>query len=54
MMRKEDSIVLEALEAWMWAVLVWIALLVIGAIVSDRDARMAKEQNERVDGNVWI
>lgn len=53
-MRKEDRAVLEALEAWMWAVLVWIALVVIGALVSDRNARMAEEQKEGADGNVRI
>ena len=53
-MKKEDKAVLEALEAWMWAVLVWIALMVIGAVVSDRNARMAGEQKEGADGNVRI
>ena len=53
-MRKEDRAVSEALEAWMWAVLAGIALMVIGALVSDRNTRMAEEQKEGADGNVRI
>ena len=53
-MKKEDRAVLEALEVWMWAVLAWILLIVIVAVVSDRNARMAGEQKEGADGNVRI
>lgn len=53
-MSKEDRAVLEALEVWMWAVLAWILLIVIVAVVSDRNARMAGEQKEGADGNVRI
>ena len=53
-MRKEDRAVSEALEAWMWAVLAGILLIVIVAVVSDRNARMAGEQKEGADGNVRI